>query len=73
MDGEISEPSKVLSATTKDLPSGVVGLTATTDQPKKIVLTWDSPANSTFLTIKIYSSRLENIGYLPLAKTDKNF
>lgn len=73
MDGEISEPSKVLSATTKDLPSGVVGLTATTDQPKKIVLTWDSPANEHFSHYQIYSSRLENIGYLPLAKTDKNF
>lgn len=73
LDGEISEPSKILNATTKELPSGVVGLTATTDQPKKIVLSWDSPANENFSHYQIYSSRLENIGFLPLAKTDKNF
>ncbi len=73
LDGEISAPSKILNSTTKELPSGVVGLSATTDQPKKIVLTWDSPANDHFSHYQIYSSRLQSLGFLPLAKTDKNF
>lgn len=73
LDGEISEPSAILNAITKELPDGVINLSATKDQPKKIVLTWDSPANSNFSHYQIYSSRLEALGFLPLAKTDKNF
>ncbi|NLY03462.1 MAG: fibronectin type III domain-containing protein [Campylobacter sp.] len=73
MDGEISAPSKNLSATTKELPSGVVNLAATTDQPKKIVLSWDSPVNEHISHYQIYISRLESLGFIPLAKTDKNF
>lgn len=72
LDGDISAPSKVLSAQTKELPLGVINLQATIDQPKKIILTWDSPLNEAFSHYQIYTSRGSILPFVPLAKTDKN-
>ncbi|PSM51870.1 hypothetical protein CRN67_06935 [Campylobacter blaseri] len=72
LDGEISAPSSVLSATTKELPDGVVDLRATTNRPKKIILTWDSPLNENFSHYQIYSSIGSFLPFLPLAKVDTN-
>ncbi|MSN96496.1 fibronectin type III domain-containing protein [Campylobacter sp. FMV-PI01] len=73
LDGEISEPTQILSATTKELPLGATNLQATIDQPKKIILTWDSPENENFSHYQIYSSRSKFLPFRPLAKSDKNF
>ncbi len=40
-DGVISEPSKEVKASTKPLPKTVKGLKATTNLPKKIIITWE--------------------------------
>ena len=72
LDGDISEPSNVLTAQTKELPLGVINLQATIDQPKKIILTWDSPLNEAFSHYQIYTSRGSILPLVPLAKTDKN-
>ncbi|MCZ6110898.1 fibronectin type III domain-containing protein [Campylobacter ureolyticus] len=72
LDGDISEPSNVLTAQTKELPLGVINLQATVDQPKKIILTWDSPLNEAFSHYQIYTSRGSILPLVPLAKTDKN-
>ncbi|CZE49195.1 fibronectin type III domain-containing protein [Campylobacter geochelonis] len=72
LDGEVSKPSMTLSAQTKELPDGTTNLKATIDQPKKIVLTWDSPANDSFDYYQIYISRSEYLPFVPLAKTQSN-
>lgn len=72
LDGEISEPSQILTSKTKPLPESVINLRATVDQPKKIILTWDSPMNENFSHYQIYSSRAEFLPALPLAQTNTN-
>lgn len=68
-DGVLSEPSTAGSATTKALPLAVENLQATSDQPKKIVLTWQGSTNEDFKHYAIYSARASFLPAMKIATT----
>ena len=68
-DGVLSEPSQAAQATTKALPQGVENLSATSDQPKKIVLTWSANKSDDFKHYNIYSSRASFLPAMKIAST----
>lgn len=72
LDGEISEPSQIILPQTKVLPEPAANLQATLDQPKKIILTWDSPTNSDVAYYQIYSSTSPMLPFILLSKTSTN-
>lgn len=49
-----SYPSELVRAQTKPLPEGVTSLTATTDQPRKIILNWNASTNEDIIKYNIY-------------------
>jgi len=51
-----SHPSKEVSIITKALPKQIANITATTDLPKKIKLTWGKTEIVDFLTYNVYKS-----------------
>ena len=70
-DGLKSAPSKVLKITTLERPSVVMGLTASSDVPKKIQLTWNPVKNAVYY--EIYSSDDLNGIYELIAKTSNSY
>ena len=64
-EGVISEPNIAQAGTTKALPNAVEGLSASTDQPKKIVLNWQANTSEEFAHYVIYSA---SSTYLPFTK-----
>ena len=49
-----SYPSDIVRAQTKPLPNGVSNLTATTDQPRKIMVNWNASINEDIIKYNIY-------------------
>lgn len=68
-DGVISRPSDVVEAHTKILPKSITGVKATTDLPKKIVLTWNAATDSDFSYYKVYRSPTASLLYSFYGKT----
>ncbi len=64
-----SLPSKVVKAFTKPLPKMVKGLKATTDLPKKIVLTWEKSPEKDIDHYNIYRSSISKLFFTLHAKT----
>ncbi|WP_069637644.1 fibronectin type III domain-containing protein [Campylobacter pinnipediorum] len=71
-NGVISKPSEIIKATTKELPKGVINLTATQNAPKKIILSWDGVAMDDFSHYNVYRSISKFLPYTYLAKTTSN-
>ncbi|MFQ6342918.1 fibronectin type III domain-containing protein [Campylobacter sp. VTCC 70190] len=71
-DGIKSEPSQVVSSTSKALPPQIEHLNASTDGSNKIILTWDAPVYEDFSYYKVYSTSSSLLPFSVLAKTDKN-
>jgi len=69
-DGLISKPSEIVEAGTKPLPIEIKNLKATTDLPKKIVLTWDPAVEKDFSYYKVYRAINTMLFYSYLAKTE---
>ena len=71
-DGIISNPSKIVSATTRPLPKGGLELSASTSLPRKIELHWQISSNPNVVYYNIYRSSDAQGGYKVIAKVDKN-
>lgn len=71
-DGVKSEPSEVLSSTSKALPPEITHISASSDLSHKILLTWDAPVYEDFAYFKIYASSSSFLPFTLLAKSDKN-
>ena len=71
-DGVKSEPSEILSSTSKALPPQIEHLSASFDGSEKIILSWDTPLYDDFAYYKIYATSSSFLPYTLLAKTDKN-
>ena len=71
-DGIISNPSQVVTATTRALPKGGLGLTASTSLPRKIELHWKISDDVNVVSYKIYKSDNTESGYEVIANVDKN-
>ena len=68
-DGLISRPSKIVEAGTKPLPLTIKGLRASSDIPKKIVLTWEPTNDKDFAYYKVYRAINPLLFYSYVAKT----
>lgn len=73
-DGLVSKPSEIVEAGTKPLPIEIKNLKATTDVPKKIILSWDASVEKDFSYYKVYRAINPMLFYSYLAKTkDLNY
>jgi hypothetical protein len=68
-NGLVSEPSQTVTTQTKPLPPTVYNVTATNDQPKKIILEWNPVEMDDFAYYKVYRKRFF---WSYHAKTDTN-
>lgn len=71
-DGVYSQPSRVVSATTKALPPAVEYVSATTNVARKIIITWDGVVVKDFAHYKVYSSISKFLPFTLLAKVQNN-
>lgn len=69
VDGVVSKPSDTVEARSKPLPHAIVGVKATGDLPKKIVLTWNPSDANDFAYYKIYRSPTSSLLYSFHGKT----
>jgi hypothetical protein len=68
-DGVISKPSDVVEAYSKALPNSIGGVKASSDLPKKIVVTWSPSDAPDFAYYKIYRSPTSALFYSFHGKT----
>jgi uncharacterized protein len=68
-DDIVSKPSDIVEASTKPLPRGLSGIRATTNLPKKIVLSWEASTQNDFAHYKIYRSSNSTLFYSYHGKT----
>lgn len=68
-DGVVSKPSDVVEARSKPLPKGIAGVKATSDLPKKIILSWNQTTNTDFAYYKVYRSATSSMFYSFYGKT----
>ncbi|HIP13714.1 MAG TPA: fibronectin type III domain-containing protein [Arcobacter sp.] len=73
-DGITSKLSAVTKATTKPLPTSVGQVEATTDLPRKIIVTWQASTSDDIIAYNIYSSSNEKGSFSKIgtAKKDDN-
>lgn len=71
-DGVYSQPSRVMSATTKALPRAVEYVSATTNVARKIIISWDSVEVKDFAHYRVYSSISKFLPFTLLAKVQNN-
>jgi uncharacterized protein len=68
-DGVLSKPSDTVEAHSKPLPKGIMGVQATSNLPKKIMLTWSPSTTSDFAYYKVYRSPTSSLFYSFYGKT----
>lgn len=68
-DGAVSRPSDTVEARSKPLPKSIAGVKATSDLPKKILLTWNASSTADFSYYKIYRSPTSSLFYSFYGKT----
>ncbi|WP_267523199.1 fibronectin type III domain-containing protein [Campylobacter sp. MG1] len=71
-NGVESEFSQEVEAISKVLPPQVINIQASSNLPKKIILTWDAPKYNDFAYYRIYSSRASLLPFFELATTHEN-
>lgn len=70
-DGVLSAPSEVVEARTKPLPKRIENIRATTDLPKKIIITWDPSPEEDISYYRVYRAPTSILFYTYLAKTSE--
>jgi len=65
-----SEPSDIVKAQTKALPHGVENLTASNNQPRKIMLNWEPSKSSDIIKYKVYTNSTASGYFKELAVVD---
>jgi fibronectin type 3 domain-containing protein len=68
-DGVLSNPSQIVEARTKPLPKRIENVRATTNLPKKIIVTWDPTDQEDFSHYRVYRAPTSLLFYTYLAKT----
>jgi len=69
-DGIDALPSEIVKAQTKPLPQGVNNLKATTDQPRKIALSWEASNTPDIIKFKIYKNSSASGSFSELSVVD---
>lgn len=75
-DGIESNPSEIVTATTKSLPIAPTNLEATKEKPKKIIVTWKGSTQSDTVAYNIYVSSEADRGFKKIhtaSKEDNTF
>jgi len=67
-----SATSKIVSAKTKALPMGVQNISATTTEPKKILIQWSASSSEDIIKYEIYRSPLKPFIYSKVKEVDSN-
>ncbi|MGB1227438.1 MAG: hypothetical protein ACPG9K_06055 [Poseidonibacter sp.] len=67
-----TNPSEIVSAKTKPLPAGIQNLSATINEPKKIIVSWEPSVTEDVLKYEIHRSSIESFGYSKLKEVNKN-
>lgn len=70
--GVLTMPSQVINGTTKPLPKMVRNVHASTNEPKKITISWSPNQTDEIAYYKVYSSPTSMLLYTYLAKTKKS-
>ena len=65
-------PSQIVSAKTKALPMGVQNISATTNEPKKIILRWNASPNEDIVNYEVYRSAIKPFAYSKIKTLDSN-
>lgn len=68
-DDVLSAPSEVVEARTKPLPKRIDNINATTDLPKKIIISWSPSTEEDFSHYRVYRAPTSILFYTYLAKT----
>lgn len=67
-----TQPSKIVTAKTKPLPIGAQNLTATINQPKKIVVTWQPSPTEDVIKYQILRSPIKSFGFTKVIEVGKD-
>lgn len=70
-NGVYSSPSQVVEAKTKPLPKRIENIQATTDLPKKIIITWNPSPEEDISHYRVYRAPTSILFYTYLAKTNE--
>lgn len=70
-DGIESNPSEIVTATTKALPIAPTNLEATKDKPKKIIVTWKQSTQADIVSYNIYVSDEADRGFKKIYTASK--
>lgn len=65
-------PSQVVTAKTKALPMGVQNISATTTEPKRILLRWQASPNDDVVKYVIYRSPIKSFAYSKIKEVNKD-
>lgn len=71
-DGIESQPSEIVRAQTKPLPFPANNVKATTDQPRKITVTWEASSTQDVIQYRLYSSSSANGSFSHLKSVPAN-
>ena len=72
-DGVISKPSEIVKASTKPLPKTVKNVKATTNLPKKIIITWEKSPEKDIEYYKVYRNLfIKDLLYKEIGRTKEN-
>ncbi|MDO6828401.1 fibronectin type III domain-containing protein [Poseidonibacter sp. 1_MG-2023] len=58
-----TKPSEAVTAKTKALPNGVQNLSATNNEPKKIILSWEPSVTNDIIKYEIHRSAIKTFGF----------
>lgn len=72
-DDLLSKPSQEVSVITKELPKELIGISASSDLPRKIELKWEKSDVKDFLLYRVYRATSINGSYKVIADTVNNY
>jgi len=67
-----TSPSEAVTAKTKALPNGVQNLSATSNEPKKIILAWEPSVTGDIVKYEIHRSAIKSFGFKKVIEVDNN-
>lgn len=67
-----TKPSEIVTAKTKALPNGVQSLSATNNEPKKIILGWEPSVTNDIVKYEIHRSLIKTFGFKKLKEVSNN-
>jgi len=67
-----SNPSEIITAKTKALPIGIQNLSASNNEPKKILLAWEASVTDDIIKYQIQRSSIKSFGFRKIKEVNNN-